>query len=320
VLLYSSDGRIAGNISGGCVEAAAAQEIDRARKTGRAHVVSYGITDAEAWGIGLACGGTIDVLIEPTVPAEAIAAARRPDGAVVVTTLPTDDDAAPLPRLTYEPARGFDGMTGDAALDTVLTNAADDALRRGSSRVAQAGDRGYFVEAFPVNPRLVIVGAVEIARALVRLGHELGFETIVVDGRPAFATRERFLDADLLLLGWFDEVAGEIGLSRNDSVVVLAHDPKFDEPAIIEALKRNCRYVGAIGSKKTQAERRARLRDSGLAEADVARLHGPIGLDLGGRSPAETGLAILAEIVAARYGASRQSLRDLAASQAVNAS
>ena len=109
-------------------------------------------------------------------------------------------------------------------------------------------------------------------------------------------------------MGWSDEVAGSIGLSRDDSVVVLAHDPKFDEPAIIEALRRGCRYVGAIGSKKTQTERRQRLRDSGLSDEDVAGCTGPIGLDLGGRAPAETALAILAEVVAERYGASAASL------------
>jgi len=135
-----------------------------------------------------------------------------------------------------------------------------------------------------------------------RLAKELGFETVVVDGRAAFATPERFPDVDHLVVGWPDEVADDIGLGPNDAVAVLSHDVKFDEPAIIEALRRGCRYVGAVGSRKTQADRRARLLEAGVSQEDLARLHGPIGLDLGGRAPAETALAILAEIVAERYG------------------
>ena len=138
----------------------------------------------------------------------------------------------------------------------------------------------------------------------MRLARELGFETVVVDGRAAFATPERFPDVDRLVVGWPDEVADEIGLGPNDAVAVLSHDVKFDEPAIVEALRRGCRYVGAVGSRKTQADRRARLLEAGVSEADLARLRGPVGLDLGGRAPAETALAILAEIVAERYGGS----------------
>ncbi|MDL2335163.1 MAG: XdhC family protein, partial [Chloroflexota bacterium] len=173
----------------------------------------------------------------------------------------------------------------------------------GTSRVIESGERQFFIEAYPVRPRLVIVGAVEIARALVRLARELGFATTVVDGRAAFATRERFPDADEIVLGWLDEVADQIGLGANDAVAVLAHDQKFDDPALIEAFRRGCRYVGALGSRKTQSDRRERLAAAGVDGADIARLHGPIGLDLGGRSPAETALAVLAEVVADRYGA-----------------
>ena len=123
------------------------------------------------------------------------------------------------------------------------------------SRTVELGGRSLFVEVYPVRPRLVVVGAVEVARSLVRLAKELGFETVVIDGRASFATPERFPDVDRLVVGWPDEVADEIGLGPNDAVAVLTHDVKFDEPAIIEALRRECRYVGAVGSRKTQAER-----------------------------------------------------------------
>jgi xanthine dehydrogenase accessory factor len=321
VLLYAADGRIAGSVSGGCVEGAAAEEIERARATGRARVIRYGISDEQAWDVGLACGGTIDVLVEPAVPSAAVAAATASlgaggHGAAVVTPLPGDSPpaefgqhtpgvgATPEPELVVHDDGRLEGTLGDRALDAALVDAAAEALRRGQSRTVELGGRSLFVEAFPVRPRLVVVGAVEVARSLVRLAKELGFETLVVDGRASFATPERFPDVDRLVVGWPDEIADEIGLGPNDAVAVLTHDVKFDEPAIIEALRRGCRYVGAVGSRKTQADRRQRLRDAGVTDAELARLRGPVGLDLGGRQPPETALAILAEVVAERYGGS----------------
>jgi len=329
VLLYATDGRIAGSVSGGCVEGAAAEEIDHARATGRARVIRYGISDEQAWDVGLACGGTIDVLVEPIAPAVVVEAARGSVGAgghgsAVVTLLPADSPpgefgphqpgvgAPPAAELLVTDDGRLTGTLGSGELDGALVDAATTALRRGLSRTVELGGRSLFIEVFPVRPRLVVVGGVEVARSLVRLARELGFETVVVDGRAAFATAERFPDADRLIIGWPDEVAEEIGLGPNDAVAVLSHDVKFDEPAIVEALRRGCRYVGAVGSKKTQGDRRARLLDAGVSEADLARLRGPVGLDLGGRAPAETALAILAEIVAERYGGTGTPMRDRA--------
>ena len=331
VLLGAADGRLAGSVSGGCVEGAAYEEIERARKDGHLRVIRYGISDEQAWDVGLACGGTIDVLVSPGVPAAIAAAATDVEhGTAVLTPLPADapppafgphepgPGAMPEPLLVvHDDGRltgtdGGPGTTGDPGADAELIRGALDALSRGTSRTVTAGDRQYFVEAFPVRPRLVIVGAVQVAIALVRLAREVGFETVVVDGRQAFATRERFPDVDRLVVGWPDEVAAEIGLGPADAVAVLSHDVKFDEPAIVEALRRGCRYVGAVGSRKTQGDRRARLIEAGVSEADLARLHGPIGLDLGGRAPAETALAILAEIVAARHGGTGVPMLELA--------
>ncbi len=206
----------------------------------------------------------------------------------------------------------LEGTLGAADLDAQLVAAAGEALKRGLSRTVELGGRSLFIEVFPVRPRLVVVGAVEVARSLVRLARELGFETVVIDGRASFATAERFPDVDRLIVGWPDEVADEISLGPNDAVAVLTHDVKFDEPAIIEALRRGCRYVGAVGSKKTQGDRRARLREAGVSDEELDRLRGPVGLDLGGRAPAETALAILAEVVAERYGGSGVPLRQRA--------
>jgi len=307
-LLHAADGRIAGSVSGGCVEGAAAEEIARAWKTGRSKVVRYGISDEQAWSVGLACGGNIDVLIEPDVPPEAEAAARSAGGVVVVTDL-ADGHRFTVSEAEPDPA--------GAPADVVA--AAREALVRGTSRVMESGERQLFIEAYPVRPRLVIVGAVEIARSLTRLARELGFATVVVDGRAAFASAERFPEADQLVVGWLDEVADDIKLDANDAVAVLAHDPKLDDPALAEAFRRGCRYVGALGSRKTQEDRRERLRAMGVKDADIARLHGPIGLDLGGRAPAETALAILAEIVAERYGAPAAIDRASSASRVMSA-
>jgi xanthine dehydrogenase accessory factor len=207
----------------------------------------------------------------------------------------------------------LDGTLGEAGLDAALVDTALEALKRGQSRTVELGGRSLFVEVFPVRPRLVIVGAVEVARTLVRLARELGFETVVIDGRASFATHERFPDADRLIVGWPDEVADDIGLGQNDAVAVLTHDVKFDEPAIVEALRRGARYVGAVGSRKTQSDRRQRLREAGVSDEALGELRGPVGLDLGGRQPAETALAILAEVVAERYGGTGRPMREQAA-------
>jgi xanthine dehydrogenase accessory factor len=259
VLLAADDGRMVGSVSGGCVEAAVVEEIGRARRSATSRLVRYGISDEQAWGVGLACGSTIDVLIEPELRPEVEAGARANDDRVVSVALPD----------------------GSGTLD----------------------------ELFPAPRRLVIFGAVEIARPLVRLAHELGYRVVVIDARAAFATAERFPEADELLVGWPDEVAQRLALARADAVAVLAHDAKLDDPALQLAFAAGCRYVGALGSHRTQAERRQRLAGLGVADRDIARLHGPIGLDLGGNEPAETALAVMAEIVAERYGGSGRASR-----------
>jgi len=333
VLLRADDGRIAGSVSGGCVEGAAAEEIERARRDGHTRVIRYGISDEQAWDVGLACGGTIDVLIEPEL-AGAVASAAVERGLAVATPLPLDapaaefglhppGDGAPPEAAIVIAADGIVSRSlGSAEADMALAAAAADALLRGTSRTVEIAGRSVFVEAFPVRPRLVVVGAVEVARSLVRFARELGYETIVIDGRASLATPERFPPdvVDRLVVGWPDEVAEEIGLGPEDAVAVLTHDVKFDEPAIVEALRRQCRYVGAVGSRKTQGDRRERLRAAGVGEAELARLRGPIGLDLGGRAPAETALAIIAEVVASRYGGSGVPMREAARSSSASPS
>jgi xanthine dehydrogenase accessory factor len=328
VLLVSDDGRLMGSVSGGCVEGAAAEEIERARRTGNARVIRYGISDEEAWDVGLACGGTIDVLVQPIVPAGVIAAVAGslgPRGRSVAAVTPLPADAPPAAFGAYPPGQGeppappiligaggelIEGTTGDVASDADLAITAARILDDGRSRTVEIGGRAFFVEAFPIRPRLVVVGAVEVARSLVRYARELGYEVVVVDGRASFATPERFPDVDRIVVAWPDEAFEALDVGPNDAVAILSHDPKFDEPAIVEATRRGCRYVGAVGSRKTQADRRERLREGGLSPEEIGRLRGPIGLDLGGRDPAETALAIMAEIVAARRGGSGSPMRE----------
>ncbi len=321
VMLVADDGRLAGSVSGGCVEGAAFEEVERARRTGRSRVIRYGISDEQAWDVGLACGGTIDVLMQPEVPPLAARAAAGRDGIAVITPLPADSPgpafgphppgggSPPAEPLTVSEDGVLHGTLGDPTLDADLVSDALAALDAGTSRTVELGGRSLFIEAYPAPSRLVVVGAVQVAMPLVRMARELGYETVVIDGRATFATRERFPDADRVVVGWPDEMADEIGLGPSDAVAVLTHDVKFDEPAIVAALERGCRYVGAVGSRKTQADRHARLLAAGVAPEALARLRGPIGLDLGGRAPAETALAILAEIVAARHGATGGPMR-----------
>jgi xanthine dehydrogenase accessory factor len=300
VLLVAEDGRMIGSVSGGCVEGAAAEAVAEAQRTGHPSVIRYGISDDLAWSVGLACGGTLDVLVQPTVPDDVVAAARGSTngagtslGTTIVTELPPDTPPPAMERPVGAPPEG-------ATLDSLRR----DALLAGRSSTVRVDERWSFIEAFPARPRLVIVGATEVARSLVGLAGALGYERIVIDARAAFATPERFPGVERLMTDWPDEAFDAIQLGPNDAVAVLSHDPKFDEPAIQEAIRRGARYVGAIGSRKTQADRRQRLLEAGVTEEQLGYLHGPIGLDLGGREPAETALAILAEIVAARRGGS----------------
>jgi xanthine dehydrogenase accessory factor len=302
-LLATPDGRMAGSVSGGCVETAAAEEIRAAIEGGTARRVSWGVTHERAWEMGLSCGGTIEVLIEPGVRPEILAAARQESGSVVATVI---GGTAPGSGGMVIPETGAPTEFGTLApeLTAPLAAAGRAALGTLVSRVEKlpGSEVEVFLEVYPRRPTLLIFGGVHIAMALVRMAGPLGFRTVVADGREGFLTRERFPGADELILGWPEEVFRKVGLDAATCVCLLTHDPKFDEPALELALRSPACYVGAIGSRKTQAHRRERLRGAGFTEAEIARLHGPIGLQLGGRTPAEIALAILAEITAVRHG------------------
>lgn len=305
-LLATLDGRMAGSVSGGCVESAAAEEIRAVIASGISKRIGWGVTHERAWEMGLSCGGTIEVFVEPAVRPELLEAARSEGSSVLATVI---GGAAPAGSGAVVDGQGGSRVLGGlpAELATPVIRAATAALPRLKSRVetleTPGGQVELFLEVFPQKPTLLIFGGVHIATALVRMAGPLGYRTVVADGREGFLTRERFPGADELILGWPDEVFKKTGLGPATCVCLLTHDPKFDEPALELALRSDACYVGAIGSKKTQAHRRDRLREMGFSEADVARLHGPIGLNLGGRTPEEIALAIMAEITAVRHRA-----------------
>jgi xanthine dehydrogenase accessory factor len=302
-MLASQNGAIAGSVSGGCVENATAGEIIEAIARGTPRLITFGVSHERAWEVGLACGGTIRVFVEPTVREEVVNAARGPGGEVVATVI----EGPHLGRSVriFQDGR-IEGRLPHGIAATLLREAALAALRRERSTTLELQADGIpmnvFLEVFPREPRLVIFGGVHVAVELVRLAKLLGYRTIVADGREAFLARERFPTADELILAWPEEAFQKVGLDSSCYVCILSHDPKFDEPALKLALRSAAAYVGAIGSRKTQAERREWLRREGVTPQEIDRLHGPIGLDLGGRQPAETALAILAEITAVRYG------------------
>jgi xanthine dehydrogenase accessory factor len=306
-LLATPSGAMAGSVSGGCVESAVAQEIASVIDTGIPVVVDYGVSDETAWEVGLSCGGELRVFVEPRVRPELISALKDEVETVAATIIGGVDRIGAtligeswLPPSTKEPVQA-----------TVMT-ATEDVARRARARLAthesgvdtvKAPD-GTALEVFfdvhPAPPMLVVFGGVHVAEVLVPMAQHLGFRTVVADGRAAFLTRERFPKADELILGWPNEVFEQVSLTSTTYVCVLTHDPKFDDPAVTIALQSDAAYVGVIGSKRTQRERRKRLEEAGLDTALIDRLHGPIGLALGGREPGEIALAILAEITQVR--------------------
>ncbi|HKV74972.1 MAG TPA: XdhC family protein [Gemmatimonadales bacterium] len=312
VLLATADGRMAGSVCGGCVEGAVVEEIQAAIGRGSARLLSYGVSEEKAWSVGLACGGSIRILVEPAVRPELLPLLRRRVGIVLATVLAdeggavlvSDDGASPriLPAFSGDEISERNTPVRLSPLLPEILSAANASLEAESSRTADIGGLPFFLEVIPRPPRLIIFGAGGIAAELVPMARRVGFETIVADGREAFLQQERFPDAHRLILGWPDAVFNEIGIDQNTHICLLSHDPKFDEPALRIALKSSARYIGAIGSRKTQAARRERLLAEGFSESDLARIHGPIGLDIGGRRPAETALAVLGEVVKVRYG------------------
>ena len=240
---------------------------------------------------------------------KARASAEAGTPAVVVTAVRGEG----LGRKLMVRADTVEGSLGDESLDKVAVAMARDAVDGGSSGLqALSEDVAVFIDVFQVRPLLLLIGAVHVAQALMKLAEPLGFRIIVADARETLATRERFPTVDELLVAWPDDAYERLEITPSTAIVILTHDPKFDEPAILGALKTRAGYIGAVGSRKTNADRRVRLREAGATDEEIDRVHGPIGLDIGGRSPEEMAISILAEIIAVRNDRSGRSLRSTA--------
>ena len=292
-------GEVAGSISSGCVEADLAQRILAVVDSGQTGTARYGITDEMAAEVGLACGGDIEVLIRPH-HADAVWDALRDvldqgGEAVLVTEV---SGSCPGRQLLWS-AGGHE--IGDPSLmDGSVEAVARELLDSGGSRLMPGpGGCELFAEAILPSPRLAIVGATPVAEALARFAASIGYRVTVIDPRGSLAREDRFPDASVLRM-WPEEGLQRMGIDRHASVAVVAHDAKLDVPALASALRAGCRYVGLLGGRRTQERRREALKELGLSAEEVARVRGPIGIDIGAIEPAEIALSIAAELVSAQ--------------------
>ena len=285
-LAVREGGDFVGSVSGGCVEGAVVEQALQVIESGVSEVLSFGVTDEMAWEVGLACGGQVRIHVERFADRETLAAllaareAREPR--VWLCWL----DAARRRLLAPGDLPGLDAEVGDAA---------HEALRSDSARSIESAEGPVFVQPLTPPLRLVVVGAVHIAQHLAAMARGAGYAVTVVDPRGAFASETRFPGV-ALSRAWPEAALAEIGLDARSALVTLSHDPKIDEPALEAGLASGAFYVGSLGSRRTHARRLERLRDRGLGDEALARIHAPVGLDIGARSPAEIAVSILAQI------------------------
>ncbi|TAM92644.1 XdhC/CoxI family protein [bacterium] len=302
-------GEVAGSVSGGCVEGALVEEAEQVLESGRARLVTYGISDEQGISVGLTCGGTIHCFVQPLygefpVLADAL---RRDEPIALCVEIEGPDAGAAM--LVHREGASV-GMLGNEGLSYRVRADAISCLARGTSATREYGPKGeplesgvrLFIDAFVPRPDLYIFGAVDFSRALVTLGRYLGYRVTVVDARRTFATHARFPDADEVIATWPDEFLAQAAIDERTVICVLTHDPKFDVPLLKVALRTRAGYIGAMGSRSTHERRLADLRAEGVTEHELERIRAPIGLDIGAATPEETAVAIAAEIVTLRTG------------------
>jgi xanthine dehydrogenase accessory factor len=330
-MLVGPDGSVVGSVSGGCVESDVYALAEEVLTEGTPTLRRYGVSDSDAASVGLSCGGILDVFVEPVTPATfpqlgSLAAdvdAGRP--VAVATVVRHPDPARVGRRLVVRPGEiPVDGSLGSDRVDAAVTDDARGLLAAGSSGLLGYGPEGQrrgqgmqvFVASVAPRARMLVFGAIDFAAAAARVGAFLGYAVTVCDARAVFATATRFPEVHEVVVDWPHRyLAAEAAAGRLDGrtvICLLTHDPKFDVPLLEVALRLpEVGYVGAMGSRRTCAERRTRLLEAGLTEGQLARLSQPIGLDLGARTPEETAVSIAAEIVSLRWGGQGARLRDL---------
>ncbi len=326
-MLVGPDESAVGSVSGGCVEGAVYELAQSVVASGEPVLQRYGVSDDDAFAVGLTCGGILDVYVErvsrETFPELGeIAADLEAGRPVALATVIEHPDPAWLGRrLVVRPGEELSGSLGSARADDAVRDDATGLLAAGHNATLTYGPDGerrgegmrVFVWAFAPKPRLLVFGAIDFAAAVARVGAFLGYHVTVCDARPVFATHSRFPEADDVVVDWphryltAEHEAGRI--DPRTVVTVLTHDPKFDVPLLEVALRLpEVAYVGAMGSRRTHEDRLERLREAGLDDEELARLSSPIGLDLGARTPEETAISIAAEIIAGRWGGSGERL------------
>lgn len=316
-----------GSVSGGCVEGALFDVGLEILSDGQSRYEKYGISDDEAFGVGLTCGGIIEVF------AERVDATTWPELEGIAESIQSEQPVA-VATIVSAP-KGFEHRVGrhlvvrpDACEGTLGTSRLDDTVREDALGLLAAGTTGFlhygaegerlgegldvFVASFAPPAQMFVFGAIDFSAALVRVGKVLGYRVTVCDARPIFATTKRFPDADEVVVDWPHRWLEKQEVDQRTVIAVLTHDPKFDVPALKVALASKAGYVGAMGSRRTHENRLERLREAGVTDEQLSRLHSPIGLDLGARTPEETAISIAAEIVQARWGGTGQHLTDTA--------
>ncbi|KAA2256076.1 XdhC family protein [Solihabitans fulvus] len=315
-LAVLADGTVLGSVSGGCVEGAVYELAQEVLVSGRPRLARFGYSADDAFAIGLTCGGELEVFVQAVTPeretgvaaAQLAAATDRPVALARVVEGPADLVGGSVAVFAAEHV----GSTGDHGLDATVITEARGVLDAGRTGTLRCGPRGecdgqevrVLVESWSAQPRLLVFGAIDYAAAVAEIGAFLGYRVTVCDARGVFATPQRFPAAQEVVVDWPHRYLAGTRTDRRTAVCVLTHDPKFDVPLLVEALRRPLGYVGALGSRRTHADRLARLRAVGLGDAELARLRSPIGLDLGARTPEETAVSIAAELIAARRGGS----------------
>jgi xanthine dehydrogenase accessory factor len=293
-LIVSDSGELAGSISGGCVENEVVEAARAVLAGDEPQLLTFGISDELALSVGLPCGGEIDVWVDepdPQVLTELADVARQERRAVFLVDL---DD-------------GSERLVVDGEDDV-----ADELIRSGHSKIVELHGRRVFADVFGPPPRLFVYGAVDTADALCAAAKAIGWRTTVADARARFATKERLPHADEILVAWPEDALAQVAPDHTTAILVLTHDDKFDLPLLTGALATDAYYVGALGSRRNQERRRGLLLEAGVDEADLERISGPAGLDIGAHTPAETAVSMLAEIIAVRAGRDGRRLKDAA--------
>jgi xanthine dehydrogenase accessory factor len=320
-MLIDDCGNIEGSVTGGCVEAALVEEAQRILAGGEPRVVTYGVSDEQALGVGLMCGGTVRVFVheygdDSVETLEAAAAARAADQPVARATLLDGDRAGASVSILDDRVVGSLGIT--ELLDRSVERDARGQLDEGVSRIRRYGAGGevmgsdlpVYIQAFSTQPRMLIFGAIDFSAEVANVASDIGYRVTICDAREPFVKSERFSKNAEVVVDWPDRYLAGQELGPRDVILVFTHDPKFDEPALIAALATGAGYLGALGSRRTQRRRVERLRDAGLDEQSITRIHAPCGLDVGARTPSETAISILAEVIAVRTGRTGESLRE----------